>query len=116
MGTLAQMDSVEYPQPDIRGPMPKNAHPDSTFSSHLHNDWTLPQLQIEEYPQPDIRGPMPKNAHPNSTFSSHLHNDWTLLQESDDINPDAYEFYQHQDFEGQPKPDDKRMYSFEQPG
>ena len=30
----------EYPQPDIRGPMPKNAHPDSTFSSHLHNDWT----------------------------------------------------------------------------
>jgi len=34
----------EYPQPDIRGPMPKNAHPDSTFSSHLHNDWT--QLQL----------------------------------------------------------------------
>jgi len=30
----------EYPQPDIRGPMPKNAHPDSTFSSFLHNDWT----------------------------------------------------------------------------
>lgn len=30
----------EYPQPDIRGPMPANAHPDSTFSSHLHNDWT----------------------------------------------------------------------------
>ena len=32
---------TEYPQPDIRGPMPRNAHPDSTFSSHLHNDWTL---------------------------------------------------------------------------
>ena len=31
----------EYPQPDIRGPMPQNAHPDSTFSSHLHNDWTF---------------------------------------------------------------------------
>jgi hypothetical protein len=25
--------------------MPKNAHPDSTFSSFLHNDWT--QLQLE---------------------------------------------------------------------
>ena len=25
--------------------MPQNAHPDSTFSSHLHNDWT--QLQID---------------------------------------------------------------------
>jgi hypothetical protein len=23
--------------------MPKNAHPDSTFSSHLHNDWTQVQ-------------------------------------------------------------------------
>ena len=32
--------SQEYPQPDIRGANPKNAHPDSTFSSHLHNDWT----------------------------------------------------------------------------
>ena len=31
---------AEYPQPDIRGPMPENAHPDSTFSSTLHNDWT----------------------------------------------------------------------------
>ena len=30
----------EYPSPDIRGPVPENAHPDSTFSSHLHNDWT----------------------------------------------------------------------------
>ena len=68
----------EYPQPDIRGPMPKNAHPDSTFSSHLHNDWTL--AQIDEYPQPDIRGPMPQNAHPDSTFSSHVHNDWTYAQ------------------------------------
>ena len=34
----------EYPQPDIRGPMPTNAHPDSTFSSHVHNDWTYAQL------------------------------------------------------------------------
>ena len=25
---------------DERGPIPQNAHPDSTFSSHLHNDWT----------------------------------------------------------------------------
>jgi hypothetical protein len=24
--------------------MPKNAHPDSTFSSFLHNDWTQAQL------------------------------------------------------------------------
>jgi hypothetical protein len=30
----------EYPSPDIRGPMPENAHPDSTFSSHVHDDWT----------------------------------------------------------------------------
>ena len=71
----------EYPSPDIRGPMPVNAHPDSTFSSHVHNDWT--QLQMDkrnmEYPQPDIRGPMPVNAHPDTTFSSHVHNDWTQL-------------------------------------
>jgi hypothetical protein len=73
-----RLSSYEYPQPDIRGPMPRNAHPDSTFSSHLHNDWTL--TQMNEYPQPDIRGPMPRNAHPDSTFSSHLHNDWTLAQ------------------------------------
>ena len=65
----------EYPSPDIRGPMPENAHPDSTFSSHVHNDWTY--AQVDEYPQPDIRGPMPQNAHPDSTFSSHVHNDWT---------------------------------------
>jgi len=32
----------EYPQPDIRGPMPKNPHEDSTFSSFIHNDWTYP--------------------------------------------------------------------------
>ena len=38
----------EYPQPDIRGSQPKNAHPDSTFSSHLHNDWT--QLQLDDEP------------------------------------------------------------------
>ena len=24
--------------------MPQNAHPDSTFSSHVHNDWTHVQL------------------------------------------------------------------------
>jgi len=33
----------EYPSPDIRGPMPINAHPDSQFSSHVHNDWTYLQ-------------------------------------------------------------------------
>ena len=32
--------SEEYPSPDIRGPPPENAHPDVTFSSHLHDDWT----------------------------------------------------------------------------
>jgi hypothetical protein len=69
----------EYPQPDIRGPMPVNAHPDSTFSSFTHNDWTQLQTddKLREYPQPDIRGPMPVNAHPDSTFSSFTHNDWT---------------------------------------
>ena len=68
--------------------MPRNAHPDSTFSSHLHNDWTVLQTDAKntEYPQPDIRGPMPRNAHPDSTFSSHLHNDWTLLQLADEDN------------------------------
>jgi hypothetical protein len=29
--------------------MPKNAHPDSTFSSHLHNDWTLLQTDSEKF-------------------------------------------------------------------
>ena len=28
--------------------MPRNAHPDSTFSSHLHNDWTYLQTDAEE--------------------------------------------------------------------
>jgi len=27
--------------------MPRNAHPDSTFSSHLHNDWTYGQTADE---------------------------------------------------------------------
>lgn len=85
--THAQIETNEYPQPDIRGPMPKNAHPDSTFSSHVHNDWTHAQLSSDEYPQPDIRGPMPKNAHPDSTFSSHVHNDWTHAQLSADEYP-----------------------------
>ena len=44
---------AEYPQPDIRGPMPVNAHPDSTFSSFTHNDWTQVQLKSEEYPHQD---------------------------------------------------------------
>ena len=56
----SQISSEEYPQPDIRGPQPKNAHPDSTFSSHLHNDWTHVQLdsQVDSsfYPTPEQRG------------------------------------------------------------
>ncbi len=68
VGAASAVQLKEYPQPDIRGPMPRNAHPDSTFSSHVHNDWTY--LQSGEYPQPDIRGPMPRNAHPDSTFSA----------------------------------------------
>ena len=62
--------------------MPVNAHPDSTFSSFTHNDWTQLQAKAQnmEYPQPDIRGPMPVNAHPDSTFSSFTHNDWTQVQ------------------------------------
>ena len=76
----------EYPQPDIRGAAPQNAHPDSTFSSTLHNDWT--NLQTSEYPQPDIRGAAPQNAHPDSTFSSTLHNDWTNLQTVEYPQPD----------------------------
>ena len=76
----------EYPQPDIRAPMPENAHPDSTFESTLHNDWT--NLMTREYPQPDLRAPMPKNAHPDSTFSSTLHNDWTNMQLREYPQPD----------------------------
>jgi hypothetical protein len=41
---IGPLNAEEYPQPDIRGPMPVNAHPDSTFSSHVHNDWTQVQL------------------------------------------------------------------------
>ena len=50
--TLLQLQQEEYPQPDIRGPMPQNAHPDSTFSSHVHNDWTYVQesADVNEYP------------------------------------------------------------------
>jgi hypothetical protein len=47
--TYAQTGAEEYPQPDIRGPMPRNAHPDSTFSSHLHNDWTYLQLENQKF-------------------------------------------------------------------
>lgn len=86
--------------------MPNNAHPDSTFSSHLHNDWTLLQLNKMEYPTPDQRGPIPQNAHPDSTFSSHLHNDWTHVQLKDDIPDISYEgetiedhrVFPHEDF------------------
>ena len=74
---LSQQLNLVKTQPNIRRPMSHNAHPDSTFSSHVHNDWTYAQLEAGEYPQPDIRGPMPHNAHPDSTFSSHVHNDWT---------------------------------------
>lgn len=42
---LIQIGHIEYPTPDQRGPIPQNAHPDSTFSSHLHNDWTHVQLE-----------------------------------------------------------------------
>ena len=82
--SLAQQQNKEYPQPDIRGANPINAHPDSTFSSFNHNDWTndwrdynFVGTDTQEYPQPDIRGANPGNSHSDSTFSSHLHNDWT---------------------------------------
>jgi len=77
IGATSAMRLGEYPQPDIRGANPRNAHTDSTFSSHLHNDWTVVQTNELEYPQPDIRGANPKNAHSDSNFSSHVHNDWT---------------------------------------
>ena len=68
----------EYPQPDIRGPMPKNAHLVSTFSSQVTKDWT--HLQMDEQSQSDIRGPMPVKTHQESTFSSkNVNNDWTYL-------------------------------------
>jgi hypothetical protein len=35
LGLVDAKKLSEYPQPDIRGAMPKNAHPDSTFSSFL---------------------------------------------------------------------------------
>jgi hypothetical protein len=99
----------EYPSPDIRGPMPQNAHPDSTFSSHLHNDWTYVSHHDNEYPSPDIRGPIPENAHPDVTFSPHLHNDWTHVQLADDE-------VTGREFEGQYIPPDKRLFDFEDEG
>ena len=35
--------------------MPVNAHPDSTFSSHVHNDWTYAQLSAQEYPGENVQ-------------------------------------------------------------
>ena len=34
------LDKKEYPRPEMRGPIPQIAHPDSPFSSHVHNDYT----------------------------------------------------------------------------
>ena len=52
--SAVKISQEEYPQPDIRGPMPKNPHDDSTFSSFIHNDWTYAQvdqkLNGKEYP------------------------------------------------------------------
>lgn len=45
IGATAAMRLGEYPQPDIRGANPRNAHSDSTFSSHLSNDWTASSNQ-----------------------------------------------------------------------
>jgi hypothetical protein len=75
--------------------MPVNAHPDSTFSSFTHNDWTQLQTddKLREYPQPDIRGPMPVNAHPDSTFSSFIHNDWTQVQTDAQIRLDRLDAF-----------------------
>lgn len=94
--------------------MPQNAHPDSTFSSHVHNDWTYLQTKTTmssaeewayvqmlmqppkpgnrtEYPTPEQRGPVPENAHPDSNFSSHLHDDWTHVQlEATDTHRQLY--------------------------
>ena len=100
--------------------MPKNAHPDSTFSSHLHNDWTLMQLNKEpknpEYPTPEQRGPVPQNAHPDSNFSSHLHNDWTYVQTQSRDYPvqDQRPVAMVQAYNGQEA--DKRMFNFEDEG
>ena len=65
--------------------MPENAHPDSTFSSHVHNDWTYLQMKKQEpthpeYPTPEQRGPIPENAHPDKNGSFHLYDNWTYLQ------------------------------------
>jgi hypothetical protein len=57
IGQIKAYKLREYPSPDLRGPMPQNAHPDSNFSSFLHNDWTY--VNTDEYPSPDLRGPMP---------------------------------------------------------
>lgn len=48
----------EYPTPEERGPVPENAHPDTQFSSHLHDDWTHAQksfVQLNDYPIQDQR-------------------------------------------------------------
>ena len=51
---MLRRNGSEYPSPDIRGPQPQNAHPDSTFSSHLHNDWTHVQLKEPYNSSPDL--------------------------------------------------------------
>ena len=37
----------EYPRPEMRGPIPQIAHPDSPFTSHLHNDYTNVQTKYD---------------------------------------------------------------------
>jgi hypothetical protein len=101
--------------------MPENAHPDSTFSSHVHNDWTYLQLNKEpnhpEYPTPLQRGPIPENAHPVSTKSTGvIYEDDTHVQLDAQDYPaqDQRPISMLQAYNGIDS--DKRMFDFEDSG
>ena len=82
---LVQVNAIrvaEYPQPDIRGANPANAHGDSTFSSTLHNDWTLAQKEAE------------KKAKKEESESDDTDSDLDLGSESDSSDDDDLELAQ----------------------
>ena len=128
--TLLQLSSSgfknEYPSPDIRGPMPENAHPDSTFSSHVHDDWTHVQLSATEFPSPEQRGEVsPSNsAYWGEPEASVIHGEFgdpiEMVQLATHDYPTPAQRGEEKVVEtaywGEPVPEDKRLFDFEEPG
>ena len=123
--TLLQLSGAifknEYPSPDIRGPMPENAHPDSTFSSGLHNDWTHVQLSATDYPTPEQRGEV---APSEAAYWGQPENYQREMGEYVQLSAQDYptpmqrgeEMKVQEAYEGQPVDQDKRLFDFEEPG